>query len=83
MELFFDIDLSWEHHLTYGQRKYAMMPVLLIYFLLGWLLYYRRKSAAIIKNYKGKNPFTFLNITAVLFIIVVPILLIIKVQNEF
>ena len=82
MELFFDIDLSWEHHLTYGQRKYAMMPVLLIYFLLGWLLYYKRKSAAIIKN-KEKKPFTFLNITAVLFIIVVPILLIIKVQNEF
>ena len=51
----------WGTELTYGHRKYLMLPFALLLFVLMWLIY-RKKVEGILKKYEGKKALTPQNI---------------------
>jgi hypothetical protein len=72
---FTGIDIDWKRDLSYGQRKYFFMPMILIAFVLIWLVFYRRRKDVIINKYKNKEPFTSINYMLIALIFVVPLII--------
>lgn len=73
--------LGWGTHLSYGQRKYLMLPFVILLFLGVWYFYYRKRSKAILMKYEGKRPFTIKNILLIVLIMVVPLIIAIRLTN--
>lgn len=73
--------LSWGEDLTYGERKYLMLPIVLVMFFGVWYFYYRKRSEYIVSSYQFKKPFTFENIALVFLIIVIPLIVSIRITN--
>jgi len=81
---FTDININlipWGKDLSYGQIKYLGMPFVILLFILVWRFYYRKKAKIILSKYEGKKPFTIKNIWLIIFIMVVPLIVAIRLTN--
>jgi hypothetical protein len=72
---FTGIDIDWKRDVSYGQRKYFFIPMILIALTLIWLIFYRKRKAAIINKYKEKEPFTAKNYVLIALIFIVPLII--------
>lgn len=59
---------------SYGQRKFLLLPIVLLFQYLLYLLYYRKQGALILEKNKGKKFSDPKNILIVVGLIVIPII---------
>jgi hypothetical protein len=72
---FTGIDIEWKRDLSYGQRKHFFLPMILLFLVAIWLVFYRKRKATIINKYNDKEPFTSKNYILIAFIFVVPLII--------
>jgi hypothetical protein len=73
---------SQPSEMTYGQRKYALLPIALLLNYLIYRLYYKAHGKAILNKYADVKPFTTRNIIRVLAIMLLPLLAAIAINKQ-
>lgn len=74
--------LSFKTTLSYGERKFLLLPFVLLIFFVVWYFYYKPRTSIILENYKEKKPFTIRNYFYLFLIIILPLILAIQFTNS-
>jgi hypothetical protein len=66
---------------NYGQRKLILLPMVIVLFFMLYFGYYKNKGEGILLKYEGKKFSNSKNIIFIIFLLVVPLIIVIKLSN--